>query len=151
MSRAQREPIGKLEQRSIPIIPVTTHICRWICCLPRALSSMNSTGASLGRGVGKISLWMFPTLFVSRINGFKQITNSLNKLPLVTQKSNYIMGNCSTLSPASALTSQCWSQFLWVPALNVPGQRGVGCPPPECQGKSSHLEEALGERPRTPQ
>lgn len=64
--------------------------------------SINSTGATLGKEVGKISLRIFPILCVSRINGLKQIRNRLNEVPLVKQKSNYMIGNCNNASPASA-------------------------------------------------
>lgn len=149
--RAQREPAGKLEQRSVRIITVTTHICRSLCCSPSAPSHINSTGASLGKEVGRISLRIFPVLCVSRMNGFKQITNRLNKLPLVKQKSNYMMGNCSNLSPASAHGSRGWFQPPRAPAVNAPGQRDLGRPPPlRCQDKSSCLEEGLGEGPKFP-
>lgn len=110
MPRAQGEPAGKSEPRSIAIITVTTHICRSLCCLPSALSYINSAGASLGKEVGKISLRIFPILCISRINSFKQIRNRLNEVPLVKQKSNYMMGNYNDPSQASARESQSWSQ-----------------------------------------
>lgn len=70
--------------------------------------NINSTGATLGKEVGKISLRIFPILCVSRINGLKQIRNRLNEVPLVKQKSNYMIGNCNNPSQASA---------FWIPML----------------------------------
>lgn len=64
--------------------------------------NINSTGVTLGKEVGKISLRIFPILCVSRINGLKQIRNRLNEVPLVKQKSNYMIGNCNNPSQASA-------------------------------------------------
>lgn len=110
--RAQREPIGKLEQRSIIIITVRMHICISLCCLPSALPYINSTGATLGKEVGKISLRIFSILCVSRINGLKQIRNRLNEVPLVKQKSNYMIGNCNNPSQASASESLSWLPLL---------------------------------------
>lgn len=74
--------------------------------------NINSTGAILGKEVGKISLRIFPILCVSRINGLKQIRNRLNEVPLVKQKSNYTIGNCNNPSQASASESQCWLRLL---------------------------------------
>lgn len=66
----------------------------------------------LGKEVGKISLRIFPILRVSRINALKQIRNRLNEVPLVKQKSNYMIGNCNNPSQASGSKSQSWLQFL---------------------------------------
>lgn len=105
---AQREHIGKLEQRSITVITIMTHICILFYCLPSALPYINSTVAVLGKEVGKISLRIFPNLCISRFNGLKQIRNRLNEVPLVKQKSNYVIGNCNNPSQAPASESQCW-------------------------------------------
>lgn len=108
MPRAQSESLGKLEQRSIIIITVTTHICILLYCLPSTLSTLTEPELRWGRGVGKISLRICPILCASRINGLKQIRNRLNEVPLVKQKSNYMIGNCNNPSQASA---------LWIPML----------------------------------
>lgn len=96
--RAQREPIGKSEQRSITIIAVTTHICISLCCLLRALFYINWSFA--GEGSWKDFPKNISILCVSRINGLKQIRNRLNEVPLVKQKSNYMIGNCNNPSQA---------------------------------------------------
>lgn len=109
-----REPAGQLEQRSIIIITGTTHICTLLYCLSSAFPYINSTGAMLGKEVEKISLRIFPSLCISRINGLKQIRNRLNEVPLVKHKSNYMIGNCNNPSPASGSEAQSWLSFCGI-------------------------------------
>lgn len=67
---------------------------------------LKSTGILQGKEVGKISPRIFPILCIFRINGLKQIRNRLNEVPLVKQKSNYMIGNCNNPSEASGSESQ---------------------------------------------
>lgn len=96
---------------------------------PRRLRNCNCTGR--GRAVGKIVLRIFPLLHISRINGLKQIRNRLHRVPLVKQKSNYMMGNCNNPSQASASKSRCCWQCLWASAVDAGLQRwplALKCP-----------------------
>lgn len=70
-----------------------------------------------------MALRIFPISCVSRINGLKQIRNRLNEVPLVKQKSNYMIGNCNNLSQASACGSQGWLRFPLAPAVNAQRQK----------------------------
>ena len=90
LPRAQREHTGKLEQRSITVLTIMTHICASLYCLQSTRPQVNSTAAALLRKLGGCPK-KIPILCISRVNSLKQIRNSLNEIPLVKQESNYMI------------------------------------------------------------